>query len=423
VIASARFIVARVFLPFMLAYFVSEMFRNINAVVGPAIRRDLDLSPEELGFLTSMFLVTVASVQVIVGIFLDRYGARRTVAGLLTIGAAGSFLFSLGIYEAMLVGRCLIGLGMAGCWTAAFKVNAQWWPHERLALANGATLGFAGLGALAATLPAQFLLERMEWNAIFAGAGAMTFLVALAVLLVAPDHPDEIGKRRDGRSLYREFREFGTVMKAPVFLVVGPASILCQGVWLSYQGLWSGVWLREVSGASPVAAASILFVFAASIIIGNLVIGILADLAQRRGISLMTATAVLSSAYVVVQLVILTTPLHGSVVMWSLFGLLLAGPIFSYALLSRALPTSLSGRAVSLLNLFATLAAFVIQYGVGVVVELWPPGADGTYPAAAHRTAFALVVGIQVAAVAWMVLAMLRRPAPCALAGRVSQGD
>ncbi|MEQ8964572.1 MAG: MFS transporter [Azospirillaceae bacterium] len=402
---SAAFIILRVFIPFMLAYFISELFRTVNAIVGPEIRRDLDLSPEELGFLTSIFLITVASVQVFVGIFLDRHGPRRTVACLLVIGAAGSALFSVGVLEAMLVGRFLIGLGMAGCWTAAFKVNAQWWPLERLALANGAIIGFAGLGALASTLPTQILLEWMTWNEVFLAVALLTLATAVLLWIVAPEHPDDMagGERQ---SLFREFKEFGTIMRNPVFLVVGPASIVCQGVWLSNQGLWAGVWLREVNGLSSVVAATFLFVFAASVIVGNLVIGFLTDLAQRKGVSLLSTMVLVTSLFVGVQIVILLNLFGGALALWVAFGLLVAGPIFAYALISRAVAPGLSGRAVSLLNLFATLAGFFIQYGAGAVIELWQPDAAGIYPVAAHQTAFGIVVGVQLLAAAWMLATM-----------------
>ena len=134
-------IILHVFLPFMVAYLLSELYRNINAIVGPIVQAELGLSIAYLGWMTSVFLAAVAGAQVFTGIWLDRYGARRTVAGLLLVGALGAVLFASGKPNLLLLGRFLIGVGMAGCWTAAFKVNAQWWRPERLALANGMIIG------------------------------------------------------------------------------------------------------------------------------------------------------------------------------------------------------------------------------------------------------------------------------------------
>ena len=44
-----------------------------------------------------------------------------------------------------------------------------------------------------------------------------------------------------------------------------------------------------------------------------------------------------------------------------------------------------------------------MQYMTGVVVQLWAP-VDGHYPEIAYQTAFALNVGLQIAATIWFTL-------------------
>ena len=57
-----------VFIPFMATYLLSELFRNINAVVGPVIRRELGFGVGYLGILTSVFLFAVVGVQIFTGV-------------------------------------------------------------------------------------------------------------------------------------------------------------------------------------------------------------------------------------------------------------------------------------------------------------------------------------------------------------------
>ena len=52
-------ILAVVFIPFMLAYLISEWYRNINGVVGPIIQLELGLSIGYLGLMTILFLAAV----------------------------------------------------------------------------------------------------------------------------------------------------------------------------------------------------------------------------------------------------------------------------------------------------------------------------------------------------------------------------
>ena len=85
----------RVFLPFAFAYFLSYIFRGVNAVIFPYLERDIGITAADLGLLTAAFFLFFAGCQPILGVLLDRYGPRRVQIGLLILAAAGSTLFGL----------------------------------------------------------------------------------------------------------------------------------------------------------------------------------------------------------------------------------------------------------------------------------------------------------------------------------------
>ena len=64
----------RVFLPFALAYFLSYIFRGVNAVIFPYLERDIGITAADLGLLTSAFFLFFALIQPMLGVALDRYG-------------------------------------------------------------------------------------------------------------------------------------------------------------------------------------------------------------------------------------------------------------------------------------------------------------------------------------------------------------
>jgi hypothetical protein len=78
--------------------------------------------------------------------------------------------------------------------------------------------------------------------------------------------------------------------------------------------------------------------------------------------------------------------------------------VLSYAALAESFPKELAGRANSALNVLHIGGAFLVQSGIGFVVELWPADGGGHYPADAYATAFGLNVVPQVAALAWFLL-------------------
>ena len=399
---TAASVIIFVFVPFMVAYLLSELYRNINGIVGPIIKIELGLSIEYLGLMTSLFLAAVAGVQVFTGLWLDKYGPRKTVAALLLVGALGAFIFSTATHVGLLLGRFLIGIGMAGCWTAAFMVNSRWMPAERLVLANGAIIGFAGFGALLSTLPTQLLLNHISWNAMFLGLAFITAAVAILIFIVVPNHPDDSAHHPDANFI-RQLRGFAAVLANPVFIRVAPISALGQGVWISYQGLWAGVWLREANQMAAIPAAQVLLFLAISVIAGNLFLGAIADILERHGVPVVRTMIFLYFVFIGTQIAIVLNFGIAPFFLWSLFGLTVASSLFVYALVARAVSADLVGRAMSLLNLLATLCAFVMQYSVGVIIELWQANPNGDYPLIAHQTAFGAIIFCQVSAFLWMV--------------------
>ena len=67
----------------VLAYLLSQFFRSANGVIGPNLMADLGLGAEGLATLTSTYFLAFALCQIPVGVLLDRYGPRLTIAWLM----------------------------------------------------------------------------------------------------------------------------------------------------------------------------------------------------------------------------------------------------------------------------------------------------------------------------------------------------
>ncbi|MAN78833.1 MAG: MFS transporter, partial [Magnetovibrio sp.] len=131
-------IVFQVFLPFAFGYFLSYLFRVVNAVIAPNLIADLGLTAADLGLLTSANFFAFAAFQLPLGILLDRYGPRKVEAALLVIAAAGALVFGMaGSTPGLVVGRAMIGFGTSACLMAAFKAYSHWVPAERQSLITG----------------------------------------------------------------------------------------------------------------------------------------------------------------------------------------------------------------------------------------------------------------------------------------------
>ncbi|MHB8709769.1 MAG: MFS transporter, partial [Desulfuromonadales bacterium] len=256
----------RIFLPFALGYFLSYLYRTVNAVLAPDLVRDLGLDPAGLGLLTSSYFLAFAVFQLPLGMLLDRYGPRRVESTLLVFAAIGAFVFARAETMAgLMIGRALIGLGVSACLMAAFKAFTQWFPRETLPFTNGIQMVSGGLGALVATTPVELALRSTDWRGVFLLLSGVTLAAALGIFTIVPEKTAANAGRE---TLRQQLAGIGEVFSSRAFWRITPWAVAGQSVYLSLIGLWAGPWLRDVAGCGRVAVANTLLGIALAMIAG-----------------------------------------------------------------------------------------------------------------------------------------------------------
>ena len=383
----------------------------MNAVVGPLIADDLNLSATDLGLLTSAYFIMFSLIQVPMGVALDRFGPRRVQATLLIVAAAGAALFGLGTSMAELViGRMLIGLGVAAGLMAALKAITLWFRAEHWTLMNGMLMAAGGLGSLVATAPTQAALGVMTWHGVFFVLSGLTLLVAVIVYLAVPEKP---GAHAAG-TLGNQLHAVGAIMRDPYFWRLVPMFAFQQATFIGMQTLWIGPWLRDVAGQGPDARGVTMFWAAVSMTLGFLSSGVVAGLFTRLGVSNLATANTILTGFMAVTLALSAAsvdllPAAATLPLWCAFGFLGTYVIVYYPVLTSAFPLTLSGRVTTSVNFIIFTAVFAGQWGIGLVLDLFPRTANGGYAPAGYASAFAILASLQVATTIW-VLASRAQP-------------
>jgi MFS family permease len=400
-------VVMTVLIPFGCGYYLSYLFRTVNAVISPYLVSEFDLNPADLGFLTSIYFVTFAAMQVPLGVILDRYGPRRVQTALLLVAALGAAVFAMGdSLLAITIGRGLIGAGVASCLMSSFTANAIWWPRERLALMNNLIMTFGSIGALSATAPVHALLAVTDWRTLFAGLAVVTAVLAVVTFMVVPERKSAT---RSPAGFGAQFAALPRIFRRRAFWRYAAPFAVSYSIYMSYQTLWAAPWLRDVAGFNQAEVADYMLLIQLGMFLGVLLSGVLADRLRGHGIGPERIFPVAVALTILFQFFLVVTPSVSPGFLWTGYSLIASAIILGFTILTERFPPELTGRVITSCNLVAFVLAFAVQWGIGVIIGMFAGKPGGGYLPEAHSTALIVMLVFQL--VAFLAYFLLRDPA------------
>lgn len=380
-----------IFIPFGLGHFISYLYRTINAVIYEDLSRDLSLPAESMGLLTGAYFLTFAAAQLPLGVMLDRYGPRSVQGPMLLVAAAGSVIFALSYSEwGLLLGRGLIGLGVAGSLMSAIKACSIWLPIERLPLSTACLLSVGGLGAMASTAPLHAALTWVTWREAFLLLAGFTVVVSAVIhLFVHGAYTPKDTKFSDMCSAV------GRLYCSWTFWRLGLYSVFAHATYMAILALWMAPWLRDVAGLSSKDMANALMYGTVAMVAGSLSFGWLTDYLRKFGVQPIMVCGGGVVAFVVFQVLMISgLPISPILITvgFSFFG---TATTMNYAIVAQSVASDLAGRVSASFNLVVFLLAFAVQWLVGGVIDYWGSVGEG-YPVEAYQWSLGLLIALQV---------------------------
>jgi predicted MFS family arabinose efflux permease len=387
-----------VVLPFLAGYYLSYVYRAVNAVLGPTLVAEFGISAAQLGLLTGMYFFAVGLFQIPLGVLLDRFGPRRVNGSLLLIAAAGALLFSRSTNFAELAGaRALIGLGVSACLMATMQAFVLWFRPERMSTMIALAYSMGGLGALTASAPLELALRQFGWREIFDALAGATLALSAVFFLLVPEH--SAGRKPAG--LRDQVAGLARIARDGAYWRVALAIGTNQCAVVSLFTLWITAWLRDVAGFDRAAAAQGLALVCVALIAGYFFFGRLADGFARRGRSqLPLFVAGVAGSLLCLGLLALNVT-AGAVLLWAGFVFCGTGATLAHSIVLRRYPRDMAGRVNTTLNTFTFLGTFLGQWGTGVILNLWPQTATG-YDPRGYSYALGTLWLIQLLGLAWL---------------------
>ena len=338
--------------------------RSITATLAPTLTREFALNASDLGLLAGGYFFGFAVTQLPLGRWLDRHGPKRVIIGFMLLAVAGCLAFSAATsFWGLLAARVLCGIGVSACLMAPLTGFRRWLTPASQLRATSWMLMTGSFGMLASTLPVQWLMPVMGWRPLFwmLAAGVAISMAAIAWKVPGWQRvPAEPGSKPGS---------YADVWKHPYFRRVAPVGFFHYGGLIAIQTLWAGPWLVRVTGDAPLQAATGLFVINSAMLATFLGWGMVTPWLTRKGVTTdRLITLGVPSSFVVLAFIILAGPAAGTIA-WTLFCVTSTFLALAQPAVGMAFPPALAGRALSAYNLVIFVGVFVVQWGIGLLVD------------------------------------------------------
>ena len=350
--------------------------RLCPAVLALDIQASFGVGGTLLGVMASAYFYPYALMQLPTGLLVDRWGPRYTVSFFFVIAALGALLMSYtNSLAAAVFGRVMVGLGVSTLFVSNFKLIAEWFDPRQFVVMGGLFMAMGGVGALLASAPLAWVSSLMGWRMTLAVVGAMTFVVAVLILVFVRNRPSDMGLAPirtvsaagsgSDTSLWQGLK---IVVTAGRFWPISIWAFFAPGIAFAVGGLWGGPFLMQVYGLSKSAAGGVLSMFALSLIFGSPLLGWAANRLGRKMVLIGCSTLMLLAS---LTLYLFMTRLNPAGLYVLFFCIFLAGgaagPI--QAAVSRELfPMAIAGTAMGCVNIFPFFGGAFFQILVGMVI-------------------------------------------------------
>jgi MFS family permease len=245
---------------------------------------------------------------------------------------------------------------------------------EKQQRANSWMLMTGSFGMLASTLPVQWLLPVIGWRWIFVG---LALLVLLSMGLMAwqvprwrvPEPADAGAQGAPVATKEGILASYAQVWRHPYFRSLTPIGFFNYGGLIAMQTLWAGPWMVKVAGYTALEAATGLFWINVCMLFTFLVWGLVTPSLYARGLNANKLMAWGVPLNFIVQIYIVCAGVDAGALSWALFCISSSFVSLAQPAVGMAFPSALAGRALSAYNLVLFLGVFVVQWGMGLMID------------------------------------------------------
>jgi MFS family permease len=354
---------------FMLVNFADK---NVVNLAGVPIKTELNLDPEQFGFLGSAFFFLFSTSAIVVGFIVNRVATRWVLLVLAAIWALTQFpMLGAVSFTTLVICRIILGAGEGPAFSVAVHAVYKWFPDEKRTLPTAILSQGSAFGVILAMPALNWIIVHHSWHYAFGALGVVGLMWVVAWLVMGKEGPlvqTTAMAADDPRIPYFQLLTSRTF--------IGCCAATFGAYWALSLGLtWFTSFAIEGLGFDQTDAGWITvlpWVFGAVIV---LLTGWVSQVLMARGVATRGARGILGSVPLIVGGVILAMMPHvsggGLQMALLVIGSGLCGSIYVVCppMLGEFTPVQQRGAVISIYGAIFTLAGVVAPYTMGRVIK------------------------------------------------------
>ena len=224
-----------------LAYVISQFFRNFLAVLSEQLYLDIGATSDDLAFAMGLWFLTFSLMQIPVGTALDKVGPKLTSSVIFLLGGAGgSVIFALAttpLHITLSMG--LIGVGCSPVLMGSYYIFARMYDPKFFASLAAIMIGVGSFGNLAGAAPLAFATDLFGWRSTMLALALISSIIAFG-LFVFVENP-KISENINRGS-------FLDLLKIRKLWFILPLVLIHYAPVAGIRGLWIGPYINDTFG-------------------------------------------------------------------------------------------------------------------------------------------------------------------------------
>lgn len=171
---------------------ITYLDRVCISVAGPRMQEDLNLSPQQWGWVVGLFTLSYALFEIPSGAMADRIGSRKVLTRIVAWWSV--FTTMTGVvsnYYALLFVRFAFGAGEAGAYPSSSSTISRWFPVRERGKAHGIVWMASRLGGAISPLLVIPIQIAYGWRMSFYIFGVVGLVWCVIWWIFFRDHPEE----------------------------------------------------------------------------------------------------------------------------------------------------------------------------------------------------------------------------------------